>query len=115
MPRNDQIIRILSVARSLAASRRGILIANVPEYGTDSVAQFTFALLLELCHRVGLHADAVRAGEWSRSTDFCFWRTPLIELAGNRPCPLNRRVYEQVRRMERERIPTGVGRLDELL
>src|SRR5437763_15486253 len=67
---------------ALAATRRRILIANVPEYGTDSVAQFTFALLLELCHRVGLHADAVRAGEWSRSPDFCFWRAPLIELAG---------------------------------
>ncbi len=66
----------------LAASRRGILIVNVPEYGTNSVAQFTFALLLELCHRVGLHAEAVRAGEWSRSPDFCFWRAPLIEMAG---------------------------------
>jgi glycerate dehydrogenase len=65
-----------------AASRRGIVVSNVPEYGTDSVAQFTFALLLELCHHVGLHADAVRAGDWARASDFCFWRTPLIELAG---------------------------------
>jgi glycerate dehydrogenase len=65
-----------------AASRHGVLVANVPEYGTDSVAQFTLALLLELCHRVGLHADAVRAGDWTRAPDFCFWRTPLIELAG---------------------------------
>jgi glycerate dehydrogenase len=65
-----------------AARRRGVAVANVPEYGTTSVAQFTFALLLELCHRAGLHGDAVRAGEWSRSPDFCFWKTPLIELAG---------------------------------
>ena len=65
-----------------AARRRGIPVTNVPVYGTDSVAQLTFALLLELCHRAGLHADAVRAGEWSRSPDWCFWRTPLIELAG---------------------------------
>lgn len=65
-----------------AASRRGIPVSNVPEYGTDSVAQFTVALLLELCHRVGAHAQAVAAGEWGRSPDFCFWRTPLIELAG---------------------------------
>jgi glycerate dehydrogenase len=65
-----------------AATRRGILVANVPEYGTDSVAQFTFALLLELCHHVGLHASAVAAGEWGQSPDFCFWRAPLIELAG---------------------------------
>jgi glycerate dehydrogenase len=65
-----------------AASQRGIAVANVPEYGTDSVAQFTFALLLELCHHVGLHAEAVRSGDWSRSPDFCFWKTPQVELAG---------------------------------
>jgi glycerate dehydrogenase len=65
-----------------AARRRGIPVANVPEYGTDSVAQLALALLLELCQHVGLHADAVRAGEWARAADFCFWKTPLIELAG---------------------------------
>jgi glycerate dehydrogenase len=65
-----------------AARRRGIPVSHVPEYGTDSVAQFTFALLLELCHQVGLHDQAVRAGEWSRSAEFCFWKTPQTELAG---------------------------------
>jgi glycerate dehydrogenase len=65
-----------------AARRREILVANVPEYGTASVAQFVFALLLELCHHVGLHAEAVRAGHWSRSPEFCFWKTPQVELAG---------------------------------
>ena len=65
-----------------AAAARGIPVSNVPEYGTASVAQFTFALLLELCHHVGLHADAVKQGEWTRCRDFCFWKTPLIELAG---------------------------------
>jgi glycerate dehydrogenase len=65
-----------------AARRRGVAVANVPEYGTHSVAQCTFALLLELCHHVGAHADAVRAGEWGRAPDFCFWKTPQIELAG---------------------------------
>jgi glycerate dehydrogenase len=65
-----------------AASCRGIAVANVPEYGSDSVAQHTFALLLELCHHVGLHAAAVREGAWTRSPDFCFWKSPLIELAG---------------------------------
>jgi glycerate dehydrogenase len=65
-----------------AASRRGIPVSNVPEYGTDSVAQFTFALLLELCHHAGRHADAVHDGAWARSPDFCFWETPLVELAG---------------------------------
>jgi glycerate dehydrogenase len=65
-----------------AARRRGIPVANVPEYGTASVAQFVFALLLELCHHVPLHADAVLAGEWTRGTNFSFWKTPLIELEG---------------------------------
>ncbi len=65
-----------------AARRRGIAVTNVPEYGTDSVAQHVFALLLELCHRVGQHDAAVKAGEWTASPDFCFWKAPLIELAG---------------------------------
>jgi glycerate dehydrogenase len=54
----------------------------VPEYGSDSVAQHVFALLLELCHRTGEHDAAVHAGEWSRSPDFCFWRQTPVELAG---------------------------------
>ena len=65
-----------------AAHRQGIVVTNIPTYGTASVAQFVFALLLELCHNVKLHADAVRAGEWTRCPDFSFWKTPLIELAG---------------------------------
>jgi len=54
----------------------------VPTYGTASVAQFVFALLLELCHNVKLHSDAVRAGEWACAADWSFWKTPLVELAG---------------------------------
>lgn len=65
-----------------AARQRDISVANVPVYGTDSVAQFVFALLLELCHHVALHDEAVKQGEWSGSSDFCFWKTPLIELSG---------------------------------
>jgi glycerate dehydrogenase len=65
-----------------AARERGIPVANIPTYGTHSVAQFVFALLLELCHRVQQHSDAVHEGEWDRSPDFCFTRSPLIELAG---------------------------------
>jgi glycerate dehydrogenase len=60
----------------------GITVTNVPAYGTASVAQFTFALLLELCHRVGQHYQAVRTGGWSASKDWCFWQSPLVELAG---------------------------------
>lgn len=67
----------------LAAARaRGIVVTNVPGYSTASVVQLTFALLLELTHHVGAHADGVRAGRWSRSADFCYWESPLVELAG---------------------------------
>ncbi len=65
-----------------AAKARGIPVCNVPAYGTAAVAQFTFALLLELCHAVGHHSNAVHNGRWCESTDFCFWDTPQMELAG---------------------------------
>jgi glycerate dehydrogenase len=65
-----------------AARRRGIPVSNVPEYGTEAVAQFVFALLLTHCHQVARHDAAVRAGRWQASGDFCFWETPLVELAG---------------------------------
>ncbi len=65
-----------------AARRRGIPVSNVPIYGTDSVAQYVFAMLLELCHHVALHDAAVRAGEWTRQPDFSIRKSPLIELAG---------------------------------
>lgn len=66
-----------------AARALGVLVANVPEYGTDSVAQHVIALLLELCQRVGEHDAAVHAGEWESSPDFCFWHRPPVELAGH--------------------------------
>jgi glycerate dehydrogenase len=62
--------------------QRGIIVSNVPGYGTGAVAQFVFALLLELCLHVQKHSDAVMNGKWARSADFCFWDYPLIELAG---------------------------------
>ena len=64
------------------AKAKGIIVANVPGYGTTSVVQLTFALLLELCLHVQHHSDSVRDGKWSRSADFCFWDFPLIELSG---------------------------------
>jgi glycerate dehydrogenase len=64
------------------AAKRGIVVTNVPSYGADSVAQYVFALLLELCHHVGRHDLSVKQGEWGSSPDFCYWRTPLMELAG---------------------------------
>jgi glycerate dehydrogenase len=65
-----------------AAREHGVTVTNIPTYGTASVAQFVFALLLELCHHVGQHSDAVRAGEWSRNPDWSFWKSPLRELSG---------------------------------
>jgi glycerate dehydrogenase len=65
-----------------AARELAITVTNIPTYGTASVAELTFALLLELCHHVALHSEVARAGEWSRSVDFTVWKTPLIELAG---------------------------------
>lgn len=65
-----------------AARERNVVVANVPAYGTASVAQMTFALLLELTQHVGHHARTVREGRWSASPDFCYWDRPLIELAG---------------------------------
>lgn len=65
-----------------AARQRGIVVSNVPGYGTASVVQLTFALLLELTLHVQRHSDSVRDGKWARSADFCYWDYPLIELAG---------------------------------
>jgi len=65
-----------------AASQNGVVVTNVPTYGTDSVAQMAFALLLALCRRVQVHSDAVKQGEWSQSEDFCFWKFPQVELSG---------------------------------
>lgn len=65
-----------------AAEKRGIVVTNIPAYGTASVAQMTFALLLELCLHVQRHSDSVMEGKWSQSEDFCYWNYPLIELAG---------------------------------
>lgn len=65
-----------------AARERSIPVTNIPDYGTTAVAQFAMALLLEVCHHIGHHSDAVHAGRWENSADFCFWDYPLIELAG---------------------------------
>jgi glycerate dehydrogenase len=65
-----------------AARERGIPVCNVPAYGTRSVAQHTFALLLELTQRCGHHALTVRDGRWAACPDFCYWDFPLVELDG---------------------------------
>lgn len=65
-----------------AAGKRGIPVTNIPAYGTDAVAQFTFALLLEIANQVGVHNESVHQGEWQRSVDFTYQKTPLMELQG---------------------------------
>ena len=65
-----------------AAKARGILVCNVPAYSTDCVAQFTFALLLEVCHHVGHHSQTVREGRWSACADFCYWDYAPQSLCG---------------------------------
>jgi len=64
------------------ASAHNIKITNIPAYSTDSVAQFTFSILLEICNQVKAHNDAVHSGQWQNSKDFCFCLTPQMELAG---------------------------------
>lgn len=65
-----------------AAAKKGIYVCNIPTYGTPSVAQYTIALLLELCHHVGAHSESVKRGEWTNGQDWCYWNYPLVELAG---------------------------------
>lgn len=65
-----------------AAKKRGIVVTNIPTYGTTAVAQMTIALLLEMCHHVGAHSQAVKDGDWTTNPDWCFWNYPLIELSG---------------------------------
>ncbi len=65
-----------------AAKAHGVSVTNIPTYGTSAVAQYTMALLLELCHHVGAHSDSVLRGDWTKSRDFCYWNFSLIELAG---------------------------------
>lgn len=65
-----------------SAIERNITVTNIPTYGTNSVAQMVFALLLELTQNVGLHSNSVGNGEWSKSEDWCYWKKPLTELNG---------------------------------
>lgn len=63
------------------ARKHGIAVSNIPAYSTDGVAQLVFALLFELANQVGLHNESVHAGDWTVSPHFCYWKTPLYEMA----------------------------------
>ncbi|MBD2844806.1 D-2-hydroxyacid dehydrogenase [Paenibacillus sp. IB182496] len=114
-----------------AAAEQGVAVTNVPDYGTDSVAQYVIALLLELCSGVGVHSASVRAGDWSGGEDWCYWRTPLRELTGKTmgiiglgriglrtaqlAQALGMRVIATTRRMDREAPPGIVWRTQDQL
>ena len=71
-----------NVVDTQAAKEHGVAVCNVPAYGTEMVAQFAIGLLLEICHHVQLHNESVHAGEWERCPNFCYWKSPILELAG---------------------------------
>lgn len=83
---NLKFISVLATGYNIVdyryAAEKGIPVSNVPTYGTASVGQFAIALLLEVCHHVQRHSDAVHEGRWETSPDWCFWDYPLVELAG---------------------------------
>ena len=64
------------------AKKKGIMVTNIPTYGTAAVGQFAIGLLLEICHHIGHHSQAVHDGRWENNPDWCFWDYPLIELDG---------------------------------
>ncbi|MBR0044221.1 MAG: D-2-hydroxyacid dehydrogenase [Synergistaceae bacterium] len=84
--KNLKFISVLATGYNIVdveyAKSKNIPVSNIPTYGTDAVGQFAIALLLEICHHVGHHDKAVKAGKWESCPDFCFWDYPLIELAG---------------------------------
>lgn len=109
-----------------ACAARGIAVTNVPGYSTEDVAQMTFAMILELCLHIGHHSQCVHEGAWTASKDFCFWKTPLIELSGktlgiigygaigSRVCEIARAFHMQVLVYTRtsKTLPQGVKAVD---
>jgi len=83
--KNLEFIGVLATGYNLidtaAAKARNIPICNVPTYGSAAVGQFAIAMLLEICHHVAAHSQAVHEGRWEKNDDWCFWDYPLIELA----------------------------------
>lgn len=84
--RNLRYVGVLATGYNIvdvqACRQFGVTVCNVPTYGTAAVAQYVFALLLEICHHVGHHDATVHAGKWNACSDWCYWDYPLIELAG---------------------------------
>ena len=83
---NLKMIAVLATGYNVVdcayAKKKGILVANVPTYGTQIVGQYAVGLLLEICSHYQHHSDTVKAGRWQNSTDWCYWDFPMIELSG---------------------------------
>ena len=83
---NLRMIAVLATGYNVVdcggARALGIVVCNVPGYGTAAVGQFAIAMLLEICCRVGMHDESVHSGAWEKNPDFCYWEAPLTELAG---------------------------------
>lgn len=79
---NIKFIAVLATGYNIVdiacASEKGIPVSNIPGYGTAAVAQFVFALLLEICHHTAHHSEAVHEGRWEIDPDWCFWDYPLM-------------------------------------
>ena len=69
-----------NVVDTEAAKEHGVVVTNIPAYSTDSVCQFTWAFILNLASRIGLHNECVRNGDWVKSDMFCFWKESPVEL-----------------------------------
>lgn len=84
--KNLKFISILATGTNVVdlsyAKEKGVIVSNVPSYSSESVAQHTFALYLELCAKCGLHNKAVHDGEWVNNKDFCFCKDKIVEISG---------------------------------
>ena len=100
-----------------AARELGIPVCNVPSYCTNAVAQMTFSLLFALTNHVALHNHSVHQGDWENSTDFCYWKAPLVELEsknfgvyGFGSIGRNERIgLQQDKKRHAFRLPVGVS------
>ncbi len=122
-----------NVVDTVAAKEAGVVVTNIPTYGTAAVSQFAIGLLLELCHHIGEHSQCVRRGDWTNNQDWCFWNYPLIELAGKtmgivgfgrigqgtariaRALGMKVLAYDTVQNPDLERENCRYGTLDEVL
>ncbi len=83
---NLKLIAVLATGYNVIdynyAKTKGILVVNVPTYGTQIVGQYAVGLLLEICSHFQYHSDTVKAGKWQNNVDWCYWDFPMIELHG---------------------------------